>query len=177
MPSGKTHDTITLILALPTFFVVWGTTRSLLLASMATGAMLFSGFMFGPDLDILSRQYTRWGVFRFLWLPYRVVFRHRSRWTHGIVFGTLIRIIYFTGLIALLIVAAVCLRAWLVAGAVTLDLEQMAHAWRGIEAGANAYGLHRSAVLATFAGLWWGAATHTLTDVGWSILRKASEIF
>jgi hypothetical protein len=29
----------------------------------------------------------------------------------------------------------------------------------------------------TFCGLWWGAATHTLTDVGWSVLRKSSEIF
>jgi hypothetical protein len=28
-----------------------------------------------------------------------------------------------------------------------------------------------------FCGLWWGAATHTLTDVGWSVLRKGSEIF
>jgi len=27
------------------------------------------------------------------------------------------------------------------------------------------------------AGLWWGAASHTLTDVAWSVLRKGSEIF
>src|SRR3954470_6678099 len=117
MPSGKTHDAVTVILAAPTFVVAWGLTGSLVLALCATLAMLFGGFMFGPDLDIQSRQYTRWGVFRFLWLPYRMMFRHRSRWSHGIIFGTLIRVAYFTAIIALLAAAAVYLRAMLVSGA------------------------------------------------------------
>ncbi|MDT4896465.1 MAG: hypothetical protein QOH25_1542, partial [Acidobacteriota bacterium] len=73
MPSGKTHDAITFILAAPTFLVAWGLTGNPALSVLATAAMLFGGLMFGPDLDILSRQYTRWGVFRFLWLPYRAL--------------------------------------------------------------------------------------------------------
>jgi hypothetical protein len=32
-------------------------------------------------------------------------------------------------------------------------------------------------LLAALAGLWWGAASHTLTDVAWSVVRKGSEIF
>src|SRR5215216_3865705 len=91
MPSGKTHDAITVLLAAPTFAAAWGLTGQLSLALLATVSMLFGGFMFGPDLDIQSRQYTRWGIFRFLWFPYKFVFRHRSRWSHGLVFGTLIR--------------------------------------------------------------------------------------
>src|SRR3954470_999250 len=116
MPSGKTHDAITIILAAPTFLVALGATSSLALATLATAAMLFGGLMFGPDLDIQSRQYTRWGIFRFLWFPYKMVFKHRSRWSHGIVFGTLIRVLYFTGVLALLVSAGIYLRAALASG-------------------------------------------------------------
>src|ERR1051325_6932273 len=155
MPSGKTHDAITVILAAPTFVGAWGLTGNLTLAALATLAMLFGGFMFGPDLDIQSRQYTRWGLFRFLWLPYRMLFKHRSRWSHGIIFGTL---------------AAVSLRAALGGGAPP-TFARFAEAWWAIEASAR-HSLGQHGVWAILAGLWWGAASHTLTDVAWSVMRK-----
>jgi uncharacterized metal-binding protein len=176
MPSGKTHDAITLLLAVPTFVAAWGITGSLLLAGVTMGATLFGGLMFGPDLDIQSRQYTRWGVFRFIWWPYKVMFRHRSRWSHGIIFGTLIRVVYFAFVLALLAVAAIFLRAFLVAHALP-DVGELLRAWQAVEAGARLEGTGRAAALATLAGLWWGAASHTLADVAWSVLRKGSEIF
>lgn len=175
MPSGKTHDAITIILAAPTFAAAWALTGSLALGAVATLAMLFGGFMFGPDLDIQSKQYTRWGVFRFLWLPYKVVFRHRSRWSHGILFGTLIRVIYFTGIIALLAAAAVYLRAMLVGGGPP-SFDEVLSVWKIME-GTLRQTVGDHALWIAFAGLWWGAASHTLTDVGWSVLRKGSEIF
>jgi uncharacterized metal-binding protein len=175
MPSGKTHDAITFILAAPTFLVAWGLTGNPALSLLATVAMLFGGLMFGPDLDIQSRQYTRWGVFRFLWWPYRVMFRHRSRWSHGIIFGTLIRVVYFALVLALLVVGAVYLRATLVGGAMP-SADELAQAWRAIEGNVRQY-IGRHAVWAVLAGLWWGAASHTLADVAWSVLRKGSEIF
>ena len=175
MPSGKTHDAVTFILAAPTFVAAWGLTGKVALALLAMGAMLFGGFMFGPDLDIQSRQYARWGIFRFLWLPYRVMFRHRSRWSHGIIFGTLIRVLYFTGVLALIVSAGVYLRAVMWHGPVP-SFDEIAQAWRAIEMGIRQkVGEH--AVWAVLAGLWWGAASHTLTDVAWSVLRKGSEIF
>src|ERR1051325_8402859 len=116
MPSGKTHDAITLMLAAPTFVAAWGLTGSVSLAVVATVAMLFGGLMFGPDLDIQSRQYTRWGPLRLLWWPYKVAFRHRSRWSHGIIFGTLIRVVYFAAVVALVAWACVYARAFFVAG-------------------------------------------------------------
>ncbi len=175
MPSGKTHDAITFILAAPTFLVAWGLTGNPMLAGLATLAMLFGGLMFGPDLDIQSRQYTRWGVFRFLWLPYRMMFRHRSRWSHGIIFGTLIRVVYFAMVLALVVLGAVYLRATLVGGALP-GVNEIAEAGRAIEGGVR-HNLGQHAVWAGLAGLWWGAASHTLTDVAWSVLRKSSEIF
>jgi uncharacterized metal-binding protein len=175
MPSGKTHDAITFILAVPTFAAGWGLTGSIALSVAATCAMLFGGLMFGPDLDIQSRQYTRWGVFRFLWLPYRMLFRHRSRWSHGIIFGTLIRVIYFAAVLLIIVLGAVYLRAALMEGAPP-GFDQLAQAWRGIETGLSQM-VGRHAVWAALAGLWWGAASHTLTDVAWSVMRKSSEIF
>jgi uncharacterized metal-binding protein len=175
MPSGRTHDAITIILAGPTFVAAWGVTGNLVLALVATAAMLFGGFMFGPDLDIQSRQYARWGIFRFLWLPYRALFRHRSRWSHGIIFGTLIRVLYFTLVLALIVTASVYLRAMLANGPLP-SFDEMMQAWRAIEAGVRE-NVAEHAVWAVMAGLWWGAASHTLTDVAWSVLRKGSEIF
>ncbi len=176
MPSGRTHDAITVLLAAPTFVAAWGATGNVLLAAVVTGGMLFGGLMFGPDLDILSRQYTRWGVFRFIWWPYRVAFRHRSRWSHGIIFGTLLRVVYFALVWTLLVCAAIYLRATLVTGA-PADYGAVLRAWRAIEAGALMQGRTLHVCLAALAGLWWGAASHTLTDVGWSVLRKGSQIF
>ncbi|MCA1558012.1 MAG: metal-binding protein [Acidobacteria bacterium] len=175
MPSGKTHDAITILLGAPTFIAAWGLTRSLTLASVATGAMFFGGLMFGPDLDVQSKQYTRWGVFRFLWLPYKVIFRHRSRWSHGLIFGTLIRVIYFTGILALVAAGAVYLRALLVGGAPP-GVEEVLSVWRMMDT-ALKQSVGNHVLWVTFCGLWWGAASHTLTDVGWSMLRKGSEIF
>lgn len=50
--------------------------------------------MFGPDLDIRSIQYKRWGFLRSIWLPYRKFFRHRSLFSHGLIIGTCIRLVY-----------------------------------------------------------------------------------
>ena len=177
MPSGKTHDMVTLVLAPPTFAAAWGLTGSVWLSAAATVAMLFGGLMFGPDLDIQSRQYTRWGPLRFLWLPYKMAFRHRSRWSHGIVFGTLIRVVYFAAVVTLLAWACVYARAVFLSGGAAPGWREVAEGWRFIEMSAGAYGFGPRALAAVLAGLWWGAASHTLTDVAWSVVRKGSEIF
>ncbi len=175
MPSGKTHDRITLLVLAPTFAASWLLTRNLLLATIVTATTAFSGFMFGPDLDIQSSQYTRWGVFRFLWLPYKVIFAHRSRWSHGILFGTIIRVLYFSGIVALLIAFAIYLRAFLIQQTLPTLAEVFHHSQiirHQLFIGADA-----NILWSSFIGLWWGAATHTLTDVVGSMLRKSKEIW
>ena len=57
--------------------------------------------MFGPDLDTTSKQYSRWSAIRWIWVPYRTFFKHRSTFSHGIIFGALLRVIYFLGVITL----------------------------------------------------------------------------
>ena len=175
MPSGKTHDRVTILLALPTLAVGWLATGSLWMGCLVVSAMLFGGLMFGPDLDTDSVQYKRWGVFRFLWYPYRVFFKHRSRWSHGLLFGTLIRILYFAFVIASLVALGVYLRATLIAKT-PFDFNEIARAWEMTKAAFTHYDGKKIA-LALFVGVWWGAAMHTIADVAWSMLRKSTDIF
>jgi uncharacterized metal-binding protein len=99
MPSGQTHDRITLW-ALP--FVAGFTfvqTQSGNLTLLVAGGFMFGGLMFGPDLDIYSRQYQRWGLLRWIWIPYQKSLRHRSFLSHGPIIGTTLRVLYL-GIIA-----------------------------------------------------------------------------
>jgi uncharacterized metal-binding protein len=60
--------------------------------------------MFNGDLDTNSRPYNRWFIFKMIWIPYQLLFKHRSIFTHGLIIGTLIRVIY-VGIIPLTIFA------------------------------------------------------------------------
>lgn len=96
MPSGRTHDSITLW-SLPLIAgLAFERTHSASVALVLSGGFLFSGLMFGPDLDIYSQQYRRWGWLRWIWLPYRQNIRHRSFWSHGPIVGTVLRVLYLT---------------------------------------------------------------------------------
>jgi len=94
MPSGRTHDSITLWSLPVVAAITFERTRNAGLTLLLAGGYLFSGLMFGPDLDIYSRQYKRWGPLRWIWLPYRWSMRHRSMLSHGPLIGTVGRIIY-----------------------------------------------------------------------------------
>jgi uncharacterized metal-binding protein len=96
MSSGRTHDRITLW-ALPlVVLLAFRVTLSGWLTGVVCLGFLIGGWMFGPDLDIHSVQYKRWGWLRWIWLPYRGSIRHRSRWSHGPLIGTAVRILYLS---------------------------------------------------------------------------------
>ena len=88
MPSGITHDRITLWTLPWIVGITYGFTRNGEVTLILSGGFLFSGLMFGPDLDIHSIQYKRWGLFKGIWLPYRNLFRHRSLFSHGLIIGS-----------------------------------------------------------------------------------------
>ena len=169
MPSGKTHDAVTFLLVAPTFAASWKLTENLATAAIVTVGMLVGGLMFGPDLDTRSKQYTRWRFFSFLWFPYKIFFRHRSRWSHGLLFGTLFRVVYFMGaltLCAFLIVYAV--EIW--QGRSPPSLMQITETWSSIGNFVR-QNCGEYAFAAAFAGLWIGAASHTLTDMAGSFIK------
>ena len=94
MPSGRTHDRVTLwsspIIAAATLYL----TKRADLAFWVSGGFLVSGLIFGPDLDLYSFHYKRWGIFRWLWKPYQQAIKHRSIWSHGPIVGTIGRLLY-----------------------------------------------------------------------------------
>ncbi len=94
MPSGRTHDSITLWSLPLVAGISLERTQNPGLTLLVSGGFLFGGLMFGPDLDIYSQQFKRWGVLRWIWLPYQRSLRHRSIWSHAPIVGTLGRIGY-----------------------------------------------------------------------------------
>ncbi|MCB1023102.1 MAG: metal-binding protein [Acidobacteria bacterium] len=162
MPSGKTHDAVTFLLAVPIFLVLWQAIN-FPAAAVITVCFLLGGLIFGPDLDTSSNQYARWSVFRILWFPYKSVFKHRSRWSHGLIFGTLIRVVYFAGILTIAAFLLTYVFAGYTGGKLP-DLIAFTRTWRYfgsfIRGCFGAYGIYFA-----FAGLWLGAASHTLTDI------------
>lgn len=93
MPNGKTHDIITFII-LPVICIGTYLHSNIIITLIISSSYLFSSLMFNGDLDTNSRPYNRWWIFKMIWIPYQIIFYHRSVFTHGIIIGTLIRIIY-----------------------------------------------------------------------------------
>lgn len=98
MPSGKTHfriEVLFLVLCIG-FFIGYDYSDYVDLNEILLGicGYCFAMFFFSPDLDLFaSKTVRRWGVFRFIWRPYAVLFRHRGI-SHSIFFGSASRVIY-----------------------------------------------------------------------------------
>lgn len=94
MPYGKTHDRITLIVLPIVVLTAYLIFNSFYLTLILSISYLFSALMFNGDLDTNSKPYNRWFILKMIWIPYQLMFGHRSIFTHGIIIGTVIRIIY-----------------------------------------------------------------------------------
>lgn len=169
MPSGRTHDAITFILAVPAFAVTYAATKNIPAAAVVAAAFMFGGLMFGPDLDTVSRQYSRWSIIRGIWFPYRSFFTHRSRFSHGLIFGAFIRVVYFLGVLTLVAFLAVYIYATYRGGKLP-GFVDFARVWQ--PAGAFIRKEFGEPFLPfVFIGLWLGAASHTFTDVAGSFIK------
>jgi len=162
MPSGRTHDRITLW-GLPCVAgLTFGQTHSSNLTLLVSGAFLFSGLMFGPDLDIYSVQYKRWGCLRWLWIPYQKI-GHRSLLSHGLIIGTTLRLLY--------------LATWLgILGVFALGVAQLVWGveWRQLVVKVIERSLTQDTAqwIAIFLGLELGALSHSLSDWGGSAYKR-----
>jgi uncharacterized metal-binding protein len=169
MPSGKTHDAVTFLLTAPVWMAVWKFTDNIPLATIVTAAFLFGGLMFGPDLDTRSTQYTRWGLLKNLWYPYQKFFKHRSRWSHGLIFGTLLRVIYFIGVLTLLSFLITFVYSIYIGGDIP-QLFEFTKNWQQIGVFIR-FTFGEYAFYEIFVGLWLGAASHTLADIVGTFLK------
>jgi uncharacterized metal-binding protein len=164
MPDGKTHDRLTLTFLPPiagTAFLVSGSGE---LTLWLAGSYLWSGFLFGPDLDIHSVQYKRWGFLRWVWLPYRSMIRHRGWLSHGPIVGTLFRLFYLGSFFLL------------VAIAVSFGLQlfgRNAFDWRTFPRLALEFCFqYPGEAIAFLVGLELGAMSHSLSDWLGSALKR-----
>lgn len=175
MPSGRTHDSITLW-SLPLIAgVTFERTRSSSLALLVSAGFLFSGLMFGPDLDIYSRQYKRWGPLRWIWLPYRKVLRHRSFLSHGPIVGTLVRIGYLLLWLGLFGLVAIGLGT-LIYQALGLTRDWQLLTEQVLQTSGSAIGRSLQQFplewVTVVIGLELGALSHTLSDWAGSALKR-----
>jgi uncharacterized metal-binding protein len=96
MPSGRVHDTVTILTAAAaaTAAAKLHPSPDWTCLGVGIGTYLFSGLALSPDLDVNSRAYRRWGVFRFFWLPYQILIPHRHWLSHSWIVGPLLRALY-----------------------------------------------------------------------------------
>ena len=157
MPSGVTHDRITIWILPWIVGVTYCLTRNGELTLILSGGYFFSGMMFGPDLDIRSLQYKRWGIIRGIWLPYRRFLKHRSIFSHGFIIGTCVRLVYLFLIIACISIFVVAI-AQLIFG-FTWNWQDFAQ--RQLSLLINRY---PQETIALFIGLEIGAMSHSVSD-------------
>jgi uncharacterized metal-binding protein len=156
MPSGRTHDRITLWSLPIVGGVTLAVTRNSLPTLMICAGYLFGGLMLGPDLDLESIHYKRWGWFRWIWLPYRKSIKHRSPYSHAPIVGTTLRVVYLLAWLGF----ASCLGIALVN-----ELFNVGWTWGGMGRGTGLF-LQRyfAEGVALCVGLEFGAFSHYTAD-------------
>jgi uncharacterized metal-binding protein len=169
MPNGKTHDRLTIAtaaLSLP-IWIILTPDHDPFVYSVGVGSYLFSGIWLSGDLDTSSICYKRWGLFKFIWLPYRLLIPHRSCLSHGLVVGPLVRVIYFSVAAYLVArcIAALANRYFLIVDRAGI----LRHAGFSL----TFWLVHHPMVfIAALIGLVLGGLTHTLADVLSSFWKK-----
>ncbi|MDJ0842652.1 metal-binding protein [Crocosphaera sp.] len=168
MPSGRTHDRITLLSLSPLAVLAYTLTRRGDWLLWFSGAYLFSGLMFGPDLDIYSLQYKRWGIIRWIWLPYQSCLKHRSFFSHGLIVGTVIRVIYLFSIVLIIAIFVV---------AIAQFIWGFNWNWRNVAQNSLTLLKHQylGEAIVTFIGLELGAMIHSISDHLVSHLKRSQK--
>jgi uncharacterized metal-binding protein len=100
MASGRKHDRA-ITVTTPIMLAAAIASGHAEVGLIATASYYLAGMYLSPDLDLVSRPFKRWGLLRWLWLPYqRLIPRHRHWLSHGPVIGSLIRLLYLAALVS-----------------------------------------------------------------------------
>jgi uncharacterized metal-binding protein len=100
MASGRNHDRA-ITVTTPIMLAAAIASGHADVGIIATAAYYLGGMYLSPDLDLVSRPFKRWGLLRFIWLPYqRLIPRHRHWLSHGPVIGSIVRLLYLAALVS-----------------------------------------------------------------------------
>lgn len=139
MPNGKIHDRITYVTTPIVGVLSYVILTDIKITIVLMFTYFFASIMFNGDLDTNSRPYNRWLILKMIWIPYQLMFIHRSIFTHGIIVGTVVRLIYL-GIIPFIILLLKD----------NLDMLTM---------------LDLHLMITIFIGLELGSAIHTISDI------------
>lgn len=98
MASGRNHDRA-ITLTTPVLLAAAIASGHADVGLIATASYYLAGMYLSPDLDLVSRPFKRWGLLRFIWLPYQRI-PHRHWLSHGPVIGSIVRLVYLAVLIS-----------------------------------------------------------------------------
>lgn len=122
--------------------------------------------MFSGDLDLVSSQSKRWGILKWIWIPYRKMMAHRSSWSHGILLGTVFRIFYLSVVIILFYTIFYFITSNL---SPDLNKDLVDNTKQGVVFLKSKNPLY---FIIIFMGLLAGAASHTLADESVSLIKR-----
>ncbi|GAB6169921.1 metal-binding protein [Clostridium carnis] len=168
MASGKTHDKITVgmlpivILILIRVNIEIYNTLNKVIVFTVIGALIyiFAGYMFSGDLDIKSREYNRWGKIKYIWLPYQKLISHRSIFSHGILLGPIIRIVYLY--IIFLLISAIMY---------SLNITKFSTIYL-INRTVIFINENKKLMFIVWISLFLGSGLHTIVDIFYSYIKK-----
>ena len=168
MPRGQTHELWGVFFLPPLAYIYYKFTGDIKTSVLFGIAFLFGNFMLSPDLDTRSRSYTRWGILRFIWVPYQKIMKHRSFLSHFPVISSIIRAVYLISAFVVLI-------------SITTYVLFLAISWLGVEGNSKDFfdilrgsfhgttkillDIEREYMLAIFLGVSAGDTIHYLLDV------------
>jgi len=134
------------------------------------GGIIVSGLTLSADLDIDSKQYRRWGMFRFFWWPYQKLIPHRSWISHNFIIGPLLRAAYLLAIFyGLLHLEIGLVNRWIV----PVDGDRIS---REVLQNARLFiKKHELWIHMAILGLILGAFVHTLADSTSSFFRRKAR--
>lgn len=97
---GVQHDRVARFTTFPVLLSALITTHNINQSVVLASSYFISQYYLSPDLDLRTSLPTkRWGLFRFIWSPYQKLIgghkpRTRNFWSHCIVLGISLRVLY-----------------------------------------------------------------------------------
>lgn len=94
MPGYKTHDFIGVLSIIPVSGITLYLGHTIQTTTILDIGIVLGTYFLSPDLDLHSRIYRRWGVLRWIWIPYQKLIPHRSWLSHSGPISATIRLGY-----------------------------------------------------------------------------------
>lgn len=105
MPGDATHVRSAKLVCVIGAVVLWAAGIAPLQIVEALLVFMFGVMYLSPDLDLPRVEpVKRWGWLGILWAPFEKTIAHRSRWSHGWIFGFITIQLYFLMIAAMVII-------------------------------------------------------------------------